>query len=124
MESPDVKIKSPRKVKVKEVKEVKAEVKEVKAEVKEKKKQVKKEEVKPKWEDLYFLLSQTGTSFLRSLVKRDDIPDDAKHLLHGVIGLADVCDCCIVDQQQLTIEKMMFWSDALKELAGKKVECA
>jgi hypothetical protein len=123
MESPDVKIKSPRKVKVKEVKEVKAEVKEVKAEVKEKKKQVKKEEVKPKWEDLYFLLSQTGTSFLRSLVKRDDIPDDAKHLLHGVIGLADVCDCCIVDQQQLTIEKMMFWSDALKELAGKKVEC-
>jgi hypothetical protein len=130
MESPDVKIKSPRKVKVKEVKEVKAEVKEVKEvkaevkEVKEKKKQVKKEEVKPKWEDLYFLLSQTGTSFLRSLVKRDDIPDDAKHLLHGVIGLADVCDCCIVDQQQLTIEKMMFWSDALKELAGKKVECA
>jgi hypothetical protein len=126
METPDVKdvkSKSPRKPKVKaEPKEVKEEVKEVQVkEVKEKKKQVKKEEkVEPKWEDLYFLLSQASASFLRSLARRDDIPDDAKLVLHGVIGLADVCDGCIVERERLTVEKMLFWSDSLKELAGKK----
>ena len=136
METPDVKdvkTKSPRKPKVKaepkekaEVKaepkekaEVKAEPKE-KAEVKEKKKQVKQEKVEPKWEDLYFLLSQASASFLRSLARRDDIPDDAKLVLHGVIGLADVCDGCIVERERLTVEKMLFWSDSLKELAGKQ----
>jgi len=125
METPDVKTKSPRKPKVKaepkEKAEVKAEVKEVQVkEVKEKKKQVKQEKVEPKWEDLYFLLSQASASFLRSLARRDDIPDDAKLVLHGVIGLADVCDGCIVERERLTVEKMLFWSDSLKELAGKQ----
>ena len=125
METPDVKndVKkpSPRKPKVKAEPKEKAEVKEVQVkEVKEKKKQVKQEKVEPKWEDLYFLLSQASASFLRSLVKRDDIPDDAKLILHGVIGLADVSDGCVVERERLTVEKMLFWSDSLKELAGKQ----
>jgi hypothetical protein len=119
METSDVKTKSPRKPKVKA--EVKAEVKEVQVkEVKEKKKQVKQEKIEPKWDDLYFLLSQASASFLRSLATRDDIPDDAKLVLHGVIGLSDVCDGCIVERERLTVEKMLFWSDSLKELAGKQ----
>jgi len=126
-------VKQPRKKAEKAVKEEKEEVKEevkteVKAEEPAKKKEVKerkKKEVEapkaqPKWQDLYFHLSQAGVCFLRSLARRDDLPEDAKHILHGVIALGDACDGCVVEENNLTVEKALFWADALKEFAEKK----
>ena len=117
------------KVKV-EPKEVKEEVKEVKEEVKKNEKDPKKvrskqkvnaeQKVEPKWEDLYLLLSQASICFLRSVVRRDDIPDDVKHILHGVISLGDVSDYCILEQHHLTTEKALFWADELKAWAEKR----
>lgn len=120
-------VKQPRKKAEKAVKEEKEEVKaEVKAEEPEKKKEVKerkKKEVempKPKWQDLYFHLSHAGVCFLRSLAQRNDLPEDAKHILHGVIALGDACDGCVVEENKLTAEIALFWVDALKEWAEKK----
>lgn len=82
-----------------------------------KEKKVKVEEPKVKWEDLYFTLSQAGTSFLYSLARREDIPQDARHIIRGVIELRDINDGCVVEGGGLTPEKALWWADALKEWA-------
>ena len=85
-----------------------------------KEKKIEIEEPKVKWEDMFFILSQAGQSFLRSLSRRDDIPDDARDIIRGVISLGDIQDGCVVEQLQLTPEKALWWSDELKEWAKPK----
>lgn len=85
-----------------------------------KEKKIEIEVPKVKWEDMFFILSQAGQSFLRSLSRRDDIPDDARDIIRGVISLGDIQDGCVVEQLQLTPEKALWWSDELKEWATPK----
>ena len=99
---------------------------EVKNEVKEKKerkprqpKEKKIEEPVVKWEDLYFIISSAGTVFLRSLSRREDIPDDARDIIRGVIELRDINDGCVVEGAGLTPAKALWWADTLKEWVEK-----
>lgn len=102
--------------------EVKSEVvkKQRKPRVPKEKKIEEPEEQKVKWEDLFFILSQAGTSFLYSLARRDDIPDDARHIIRGVIELRDISDGCVVEADRLTPEKALWWADELKQWATPK----
>ena len=77
------------------------------------------EEPVVKWEDLYFIISSAGTVFLRSLSRREDIPDDARDIIRGVIELRDINDGCVVEGGGLTPEKALWWAGALKEWAEK-----
>lgn len=74
-----------------------------------------KKEVEPKWADLFWLLSDTGTYLLRGLTKRNDIPEDVIDTIRAVIALRDSKDMFFVEQDNLTIEKAMFWSEELKK---------
>ena len=79
-----------------------------------------KKEADIKWNDLFFILSQAGQTFLRSLTKRDDIPDDAKDIIRGVIAIGDVADGCVAEGEHFSPDKALFWADTLREWATHK----
>jgi hypothetical protein len=75
-----------------------------------------------KWNDLYFIISQAGVCFLRSLSRRDDIPDDALDIIRGVITLNTIQDGCVVEDDRLTAEKALWWADELKQWATNQTQ--
>ena len=81
--------------------------------------QEKKEE-DIKWNDLFFILSQAGQTFLRSLTKRDDIPEDAIDIIRGVIAIGEVADGCVAEGEAFTPVRALWWADTLKLWATNK----
>ena len=73
----------------------------------------------PEWYELYVHMNDAANNFLKSLTNRQDIPDDAKDVIRGVLCLRDTHDMFFVDGSSLTAKSALFWSDALIEFAKK-----
>jgi len=105
-----------------------AEIADKKAALKKSKKSKKKVQIKeevlvlvkpvakePNWDDLYFLLADAADHILQSVMNREDIPVDAKHLLQGVLHLRESRQLIYCEKTHLTAHSALFWSDRLKE---------
>ena len=105
-----------------------AEIADKKAALKKAKKSKKKVQIKeevfvlvkpvakePNWDDLYFLLADAADHILQSVMNREDIPVDAKHLLQGVLHLRESRQMIYCEKTSLTAHSALFWSDRLKE---------
>jgi short subunit dehydrogenase-like uncharacterized protein len=90
--------------------------KKVKLPVEKAKKPIDKKEEKKEvnWYDLHFCLSEAGDHLVRSLCKREDIPDDAKDILKGILSLRETRDLILAEGGRLTPASAMFWAEELK----------
>jgi hypothetical protein len=66
------------------------------------------------WYDLHYCLSEAGDHLVRSLIKREDIPDDAKDILKGILSLRETRDLILAEGGRLTPASAMFWAEELK----------
>jgi hypothetical protein len=78
----------------------------------EKVKDTKAREVQ--WYDLHYCLSEAGDHLVRSLIKREDIPEDAKDILRGILSLRETRDLLIAEGGRLTPASAMFWAEELR----------
>lgn len=76
----------------------------------------------PEWYDVYWVMSETGDSLLRSLLKRDDIPEDAKEILKAVACLKESRDLFFAEGKSLTPYSALFWMEELKKWAKNNSE--
>lgn len=87
----------------------------VKKVVKKKAKEPTKKAEEPKWEDLFWTLAHTSEHLLRSLSKREDVPDDARDIIKAVLCLRETKEMFFADNNRLSAECALFWSDTLKQ---------
>lgn len=79
----------------------------------------------PEWYDLYQVMNNAGSSLLKSLTLRDDIPADAKAILECVMCLRESKELFFAEGGSLTPYSALFWTDELQKWteAQKKVDC-
>jgi hypothetical protein len=71
----------------------------------------------PEWYDLYQVMQNAGSSLLKSLMLRDDIPADAKSILECVMCLRESKELFFAEGGSLTPYSALFWTDELKKWA-------
>ena len=81
----------------------------------------KEKEVEVKWMDLYFVLSDASDKFMRSILSREDVADDVKDTLRGVMAMREAKDLFYAEAEFLTKDRALFWADKLKEWASNKI---
>ena len=68
----------------------------------------------PKWDDLYWIMQNTGEHLLRHLSRRVDIPEDAQDIIKAVIALQESRECFFADSGHLTEASALFWIEKLQ----------
>jgi len=76
----------------------------------------------PVWHDVYWVMCETGDSLLRSLLKREDIPEDAKEILRAVVCLKDSKELFFADGKSLTPASALFWMEELQKWSSRYTE--
>lgn len=71
--------------------------------------------VQPNWYQLYITLAQASESLMMGLAQREDIPEDARHILKGCICLRDTGDLFFAEGKRLSPATALFWADELKK---------
>ena len=73
----------------------------------------------PDWYSLYVVLNDSAACFLRSLTLRDDIPEDAKAIIQGVMCLRETKEMFFAEGERMKPVTALFWADELKKWAAK-----
>lgn len=69
----------------------------------------------PRWYDLFCILSDSADHLISSLLSRDDIPEDAKDLLRGVLVLRESRHLFLSQGDTLTPAASLFLSEELQK---------
>lgn len=73
----------------------------------------------PRWYDLFCVLSDAADHLLQSLLNRDDIPDDAKDLLRGVLVLRESRHLFLATGSDVTPATALFLTEELEKWSKK-----
>jgi hypothetical protein len=68
----------------------------------------------PEWYDFHYCLSEAGDHLIRSLIKRQDIPEDAIDILKGILSLRETRDLVMAEGGRLTPATALFWAEELR----------
>lgn len=79
----------------------------------------------PDWYSLYTVLNDAGAAFLRSLTLREDIPEDAREIIRGVMCLRETKEMFFAEGERMKPVTALFWASELQKWAAdaqKKID--
>jgi len=73
----------------------------------------------PQWHDVYYVMNRASEKLLKSLLKRDDIPPDAKDIIEAVACMKESKELFFAEGGSLTAASALMWMGELSEWAAK-----
>lgn len=73
----------------------------------------------PQWHDVYYVMNRASEKLLKSLLKRDDIPPDAKEIIEAVACMKESKELFFAEGGSLTAASALMWMGELREWAAK-----
>lgn len=73
---------------------------------------------KPEWFELYRIMADTSDRIIKGVIKREDIPEDAKELLIAALTIREVREMCWAEGGNLSPTTACFWAKELSEWAA------